>query len=50
MGFEIQNNALVKYTEEPGFFEICIPEGIKEIKGKAFIDCKSLKKIFCRRA
>jgi hypothetical protein len=42
MAFDIQNNVLVKYIEEPGVTEVTVPDGVTEIGERAFQDCKSL--------
>ena len=45
MGFEISNNKLIKYTEEPGITNISIPNDVTSIGKSAFFGCKSLKSI-----
>ena len=45
MGFQIRNNRLMRYIQEPGVTEISIPEGVTEIHTKAFKKCDSLTRI-----
>ena len=42
MGFEIENQILKKYTEEPGVTEVVIPDNVLAISNNAFLDCRSL--------
>ena len=37
MGFIIEGDTLVKYTEEPGVEKVVIPEGITKIKPMAML-------------
>ena len=41
MGFEIVNGVLKKYTEEPGVFDVIIPDNVTEIGYAAFAGCTS---------
>ena len=45
MGFEIKDNVLVKYIEEPGVTDIVVPDGVKRIGENAFELCESLTSI-----
>ena len=45
MGFEIRNDKLIKYTEEPGMTEIRIPKEITRINHLAFSGCRTLVQI-----
>ena len=45
MGFEIVNGVLKKYTEEPGVFDVIIPDNVTEIGYAAFAGCTSPTRI-----
>ena len=45
MGLLIENNILYKYTSEPGFIFVVIPEGVTEIGEGAFSNCSELKNV-----
>ena len=45
MCFEISNNKLIKYTEEPGITDITIPYGVTNICNEAFEYCTSLQRV-----
>ena len=52
MGFKIKRSitnwkhgVLTRYIEEPGVYDVVIPDGVVEIGDKAFEDCKNIKRI-----
>ena len=45
MGFQIENGALIRYTEEPGVTDVVIPEGVTCIGDSAFSRCQLLTNI-----
>ena len=45
MGFEIEEDTLVRYIDEPGLFSVILPEEIKCVDRKAFDGCDIVKTV-----
>ena len=45
MGFKIEDNTLIRYTQEPGVTDVVIPNSVTSIGDGAFVGCTSLESI-----
>lgn len=45
VGFQIENNVLVKYEEEPGITEVVIPKGVTQIGCGVFSWCETVTSV-----